>query len=69
MSASPTDSTDASDLRDELQDAGRQREHLRRAWDAARNPELMRFAIHTIPKLLGAERCGLFVCNPERTRA
>jgi len=66
MSPAPTD---ASELRDQLRTAGQRREELRRAWDAARNPELMQLAVHTIPQLLRAERCGLFVCSVDRTRA
>ena len=56
-------------LQGQLESAGRRREALRRDWDAARNPELMRFAVHAIPRMLQAERCGLFVCSADRKRA
>ena len=55
-------------MRDRLEAAGRRRERLRREWDAARNPELMRFAVLALPQLLRAERCGLFVCSRDRRR-
>jgi len=41
------------------------RRDLSRRWDAVRNSDLLELMVLTVPPLLGAERCGLFVLDPE----
>lgn len=57
-------STDAKQK--SLAAAHRSREAVQRQWDKARNPDLMRLAVLATPKLLGADRCGVFVATPDR---
>jgi len=61
--------TTVGEARAALQQAHRRREALREAWDEARNPELLALAVLTIPRLLEAERCGIFVGGPDGARA
>ncbi len=39
-------------------------EYVNRAWAAGSHERLLRFYVRTIPKLLDAERCSLFVLDP-----
>lgn len=41
------------------------RRQLSRRWDAVRNTDLLNLMVLTVPQLLRAERCGLFVLDPE----
>ena len=41
------------------------RQELARRWDALRNNDLLRLLVETLPGLLNAERCGLFVLDPD----
>ena len=56
----PTDTT-ASETANALSQAHLRREVLRSAWEDTRNPELMRLAVLAIPRLLQADRCGIFI--------
>lgn len=51
-----------------LQHAHQRRETLRQAWDEARNPDLLRLAVLALPRLLRADRCGIFIASTDRTR-
>lgn len=56
------------EARQELADLDRTvlaRRELSRRWDAVRNTDLLNLLVLTLPPLLGAERCGLFVLDPE----
>ena len=46
-----------------LAEAHRTREALRRAWDATRNPDLMRLVVLAVPRWLRAARVGVFVAS------
>ena len=41
------------------------RQELARRWDALRNNDLLQLLVVTLPGLLRAERCGLFVLDPD----
>lgn len=41
------------------------RRDLSRRWDALRNTDLLNLLVLAVPPLLAAERCGLFVLDPE----
>lgn len=41
------------------------RRQLSRRWDAVRNTDLLNLMVLAVPELLAAERCGLFVLDPE----
>jgi hypothetical protein len=41
------------------------RRQLSRRWDELRNTDLLNLMVLTVPQLLSAERCGLFVLDPE----
>ena len=49
----------------ELDRTVRARRELSRRWDAVRNADLLNLMVLTVPPLLKAERCGLFVVDPE----
>ena len=51
-----------------LQQAHLRREALRQAWDEARNPDLLCLAVLALPRLLRADRCGIFIASTDRTR-
>jgi len=53
------------DARERLKTATEERERLRRAWEDTRNSELLRLLVLTLPRLLGAERCGVFVASSD----
>jgi hypothetical protein len=61
--------TAASRAANALSQAHRQREALRTAWEDTRNPELMRLAVLAIPRLLKADRCGIFIGSLDGLRA
>ena len=48
-----------------LQRVVARRQELARRWDALRNNDLLALLVVTLPGLLRAERCGLFVLDPE----
>jgi hypothetical protein len=50
-----------SDAAERLREANRQRETLRREWDATRNRGVLDLLVLTAPRLLNAERVGVFV--------
>ena len=41
------------------------RQELARRWDALRNNDLLQLLVVTLPGLLRAERCGVFVLDPD----
>lgn len=51
-----------------LQHAHQRRETLRQAWDEARNPDLLRLAVLALPRLLHADRCGIFIASADQTQ-
>ena len=54
----------SSEALQRLRQATHRREELRRAWDQARNRDLLGLLLLTLPPLFGAERGGLFVLDP-----
>lgn len=55
------------DARARLRMATLERERLRRKWDSLRNRDLFALAVLSLPRLLRAERCGIFVASPDGT--
>jgi len=52
-------------LEEKLQELRKKQEKISRVWRKTGNKELLQFFVDTMPKVLSAERCSIFILDPE----
>ena len=55
-----------SSIEHQIQNVSVERQELGLRWDVARNTDLLNLMTLTLPMLLNAERCGIFVLDSDR---
>lgn len=66
-SPSPPGNTDVKIVQEQLTDVETARTQLKQRWDSLKNRDLFNLLMLTLPKTLGAERCSVFILDPNRS--
>jgi len=65
--ANPDSAAEVKIVRDQLTDVELARTELKQRWDSLKNRDLFNLLMVTLPRALGAERCSVFILDPNRS--